>query len=110
MTDTTAHWRSLIRLHRGLSGHARLLGILLAPYWRGHGMPLGTVSVYDLYNQGNSPSWGAYDAALSELHAYGFISRHGRRGRPNMLLWPDLPSLHMAGADGLLANRSEGAA
>ena len=60
-------------------------------------MPLGAVSVYDLYRQGDFRTWEAYDAALSELHAYGFISRHGRRGRPALLLCPDLPSLHMAG-------------
>lgn len=107
MTTKAAQWRSLVRRHQGLSGEARLLGILLAPYWRGHGMPLGAVSVYDLYLRGNFPTWEAYDAALSELHAYGFISRHGRRGRPNMLLWPDLPNLHMAGAAALLSDRLE---
>lgn len=101
--------RSMLRRHDGLSADARLLEMLLAPHWKGDGKCLRPVSVYGLFTAGQFPSWEVYTDALAELHAFGFISTHGRRGRPCLLLTPDLPSLHMAGAEGLLADRLEGA-
>lgn len=49
-------WRSMLRRHDGLSAEARLLGMLLAPHWQGDGMPLGPVSVYGLFTEGQFPS------------------------------------------------------
>lgn len=99
--DDAFQWRTMLRNHEGLSSSALLLGNILSRYWRGHRARPRPLSVCDVVTE-CAFTWEEYKAALAELQAFGFLTLSGRRGRPYVLFYPDLPSLHMAGAGALL--------